>query len=62
MAQAVYMAVVTEELTGGARERGSAIYNGRVPDPGAPGLRVLQRSDLQPPAQYRLYCATVSAR
>jgi hypothetical protein len=51
---------VGEELTGSDLDRGIAIYNGRFPDPAAHGLRVLQRADLQPPAHYRLYCATVS--
>ena len=59
--QAVYMAAVAEELTGMADFAAALeVYNWRFADPAAHGLRVLQATDLEPPARHRLYRATAS--
>jgi pyridoxine/pyridoxamine 5'-phosphate oxidase len=55
--QAVYMAAVAEELTGVELERGIAIFSRRSQ---ASGASEWNSEDVLPPAQLRLYRATVS--
>ena len=54
--RAVYMSAVAQELSGPDVDRGLAVYPNRV----EPGVRTLTSEELQPPAVYRLYRATVS--
>lgn len=55
--QAVYMAAVAEELTGGDVDHGIEVYARRSVSHGA---RPWKREDVEPPAPYRLYRATAS--
>jgi hypothetical protein len=59
MGQAVYMSAIAEELTGTEFDRGVQIYNGRFQNPAEHGVRTIKPEDVQAPALYRLYRATV---
>jgi Pyridoxamine 5'-phosphate oxidase len=54
--QAVYMSATAEELAGDDLERGLDVY----PGPAERGAGAMTAGQLQPPALYRLYRATVS--
>jgi uncharacterized protein YhbP (UPF0306 family) len=54
--QAVYMQAVAERLEGAELARGLRVY----PGPAERGGRAMTAAQLQPPATYRLYRATVS--
>jgi len=54
--RAVYMAATAEELSGADIDRGLAVYPGSLER----GGRAMTSEQLQPPAAYRLYRATVS--
>lgn len=56
-AQAVYMSAIAEEQTGADLEQGIAIYSARSL---AHGAKEWSLDDVQSPAVYRLYRATVS--
>lgn len=57
--QAVYMSAVAGELAGDDLERGLQIYNGRFQNPVEHGVRIIAPEDVQAPAVYRLYRASV---
>ncbi len=59
MGQAVYMSAVAGELTATEFDRGIQIYNGRFQNPAEHGVRTVMPEDVQAPAPYRLYRATV---
>jgi hypothetical protein len=54
--QAVYMAATASELAGAELDRGLEVY----PGPAGRGGRPVTPEQLRPPAEYRLYRATVS--
>jgi hypothetical protein len=54
--RAVYLEAVGEELSGAELAAGIEVYNGPA---AARGASTLERHDVEPPAPYRLYRATV---
>jgi nitroimidazol reductase NimA-like FMN-containing flavoprotein (pyridoxamine 5'-phosphate oxidase superfamily) len=56
-ASAVYMTAVAQELTGGAQERGLAVF---ARESEAQGLRVWGAADVTAPGRHRLYRAAVT--
>lgn len=59
MGQAVYMSAVAEELKEVDLASGIQIYNGRFQNPAEHGVRTIQLENVQAPALYRLYRATI---
>ena len=55
--RAVYLKAVGEELSGAELDAGITVYNGPA---AARGASLLERADVEAPAPYRLYRATVS--
>ncbi|HEV2782494.1 MAG TPA: pyridoxamine 5'-phosphate oxidase family protein [Actinophytocola sp.] len=58
--RAVYMEALAGQVAPDEVAGGLAVYNGRFADPAEHGLRDFDVAEVSPPAEYRLYRATVS--